>query len=457
MKPIFAPNRSACDDVARSRRVLALVGDTQVGLWVVRDLGSHGLTVFSVCASENGLAAHSKYSSGAWAIESSPDSATFLDEVEALARKLDVGSIITIAEGYHLALIRGRERFEPQIRILSPPAEAFAKATDKHFMHSLCLKLGVPVADGTTLDRLMDAGGNGLKFPLVLRSKRQIGSDADRQAPWKAAYAEDEASLERLYQSLRSRADNVLVQEYHPGVEDYVQVLMHAGEPFAVGEYLGEHHMPLAGGVTVQRVTCRHEPVIGDAVRLLQAIGWEGIAGVQFHYDPATGRYVFLEINPRFVGGLPTVIRAGLHAPFLLWQSHFEPENMRPPRYRLGLRSRILGGDANWMLAMIRGDQLPPGQKRLGKLSAGARFLWNCGPWTKDDTFYLRDIKPFWVDLRQMIQHFRAKSFKSLSQEHVGSAAVSAAQVGSAAVSAAPCGQDARAPAVAPNPQDVPA
>ena len=62
-----------------------------------------------------------------------------------------------------------------------------------------------------------------------------------------------------LHAQVKPIADNVLVQEYHPGVEDHVQVLMHEGEPFMVGEYLGEHHMPLAGGVTVQRVTCRHE------------------------------------------------------------------------------------------------------------------------------------------------------------------------------------------------------
>ena len=182
-----------------------------------------------------------------------------------------------------------------------------------------------------------------------------------------------------------------------------------------VGEYIGEHHMPLAGGVTVQRVTCRHEPVIRDAVRLLKAIGWDGIAGVQFHYDPETGRYIFLEINPRFIGGLPTVIMAGFHAPFLLWQSHFEPEKMARAPYRLGLRTRILGGDANWMLGMLRGDPLPPGQKRLGQASAVARFLWNCGPWTQDDSVDLRDIKPFFVDLGQMLKRLGGRIGRSSS------------------------------------------
>jgi len=394
----------------RQKRVLAIVGDTQVGLWVVRSLARGGLRVFSVVATANGLAAHSRYSDGAWMLEHGPQSPRWLDDVESLARELDVGSVMTIAEAFHQALIAGRDRFEPDIHVFSPSAEAFAKATDKDHMQRLCTKLGIPVARGTTLDRLVAEEGDSLRFPLVLRTRTQNDPNA-RRAPWKAAYAEDSDQLRRLHEQMADIAANIVVQEYHPGVEDHVQILMHDGEAFMVGDYIGEHHMPLAGGVTVQRVSCHHEGLVNDAVRLLKALDWEGIAGVQFHYDPATGKYIFLEINPRFIGGLPTVIMAGFDAPFLLWQSHFEPDSMRRGRYQKGLRTRILGGDANWMLGMIRGDQLPPGQKRLSKLGAIARFLWNSGPWTKDDTFWLRDIKPALLDWKHMIKRLGAESF----------------------------------------------
>jgi len=409
MQVIRRPRFRELKSVPRSRRVLALCGDSQVGLWMLRSLAMNGLTVFAVCNTARGQSAHSRYCSGAWALDRGPDAGPPVDQIEALARQLEVGSVMPIAESYHTTLIQRRDRFEPDIHVFSPSAEAFAKATDKDYMHALCIKLGVPVAKGTTLDRLMEAGCNGLKFPLVMRTSRQNDPDANGRAPWKAGYAEDPTQLDKLCRSVQGFADNVIVQEYHPGAEDHVQVLMHRGEAFMVGEYIGEHHSPLAGGVTVQRVTCRHEPVIRDAVRLLQALNWEGIAGVQFHYDPLTDKYIFLEINPRFVGGLPTLVMAGFDAPFLLWQSHFEPEKMRRPRYRLGLRTRMLGGDANWMFGMLRGDQLPPGQKRLGRISTVARFLWNFGPWTKDDSFVLGDPKPFFVDCLQMTKRLRSE------------------------------------------------
>jgi len=411
MKAIRAPRADRLKAAGpRERRGVAIVGDTQVGLWVVRSLGRGGLVVLAVCQSERGLVVRSRYAAGVWQIEHGPTEPEFVDEIEALVREYDAGSVLTIAESYHAALIRERGRFEPHVHVFSPPAEAFARATDKGEMHRLAERLDIPVARGTTLDRLAaKKDEKTLRFPLVLRTRQQNDPRGAGHAPWKAAYAADEKELDALAAQVRGMADNVLVQECHPGAEDHVQVLMHEGRAVMTGEYLGEHHMPLAGGVTVQRVTCRHEAVTRDAVRLLEAVGWEGVAGVQFHFDPTTGRYIFLEINPRFIGGLPTVIRAGFDAPFLLWQSRFEPEKMRPGRYRLGRRTRILGGDANWLLAVLRGDPMPPGEPRPGRAAAVAQFLWNSGPWTRDDTFWWRDPRPFWTDLRAMAGRLRQR------------------------------------------------
>ena len=395
-------------DPDRRRRVLAIVGDTQVGLWVVRSMARNGLTVHAIVNSAEGQSAHSRYSASAWTLENRPSQAGFADEIEELVRKLDVGSIMPVSEGYHNALIAVRERFEPEVHLFSPSREQFDKSTDKDYLQILCAELGIPVAKGMCLDELMDRhGGSALQFPLVLRTRRQ-NIDAGK-VPLKAAYAEDRTALERWYEQFKDFADNVIVQEYHPGAEEHVQILMHDGQVFATGDYIGEHHMPLAGGVTTQRISCHHQPVIDDTVKLLQALNWQGIAGVQFHYDPQTGKYIFLEINPRFSGGLPTVVMAGFEASFLLWQSHFEPEKMQKGSYKIGLRSRILGGEANWLLGQLRRDLLPPGQKYLTKFDAIMTFAKNSFPPTRDDSFLWEDPKPFFVDFVQMLKKLGAR------------------------------------------------
>lgn len=393
----------------RHLRVLAIVGDTQVGLWVVRSLARNGLAVHAITNTVHGQSAHSRYSASSWLLDIKPGQDGFADEIIGLAQRLNVGSIMPVSEGFHNALISLREQLdEADIHLFSPSRENFDKATDKDYVHQLCLDLNIPVAQGMCLDELMATGYEStLHYPLVLRTRRQ--NTGEGRVPVKAAYARNPQELLDWHQQLQSFADNVLVQEYHPGAEEHVQILMHEGEVFMTGDYIGEHHMPLAGGVTVQRISCHHQPVIDDTVKLLKALKWQGIAGVQYHYDPESEKYIFLEINPRFSGGLPTVVMAGFEAPFNLWQSHFEPQKLKKTAYKIGFRSRILGGDTNWFLGQLRRDELPPGQNHLSKINAALTLLWHCGPWTKDDSFLLADPKPFFVDFKQMLKKLGAR------------------------------------------------
>ena len=410
MRELRLPDASALARVPRTHRVLSVCGNNQHSLAVTRNLAQNGLQVLTVCNSAEGLPAYSRYASGVWVLESALGSPGFVDEVEELAQRYEVGSIMTITEKNHWALIGQRQRFEPEIHVFSPPAEAFAKATDKDYLRTLCGRFGVPVAKGATLDRFIEAGGNGLRFPLILRMRQQLDTDASRRTAWRAAYVLNEGQLQKLYQDLKGFADNILVQECHPGALVNVQVLMHRGEAFGVGCYLGEHNYPLAGGLTVQRVTFRHEGMIRDAVRLLKEIGYEGVAGPEFLYDQRRDEYIFLEMNPRFLGGLPAVIRGGFPVPFLLWQSHFQPDKMRKPNYRVGIRTRLFRPDLYWMCAMLRGDELPPSEKRLSKLEAIARFTWNCGPWTHDDSLAWRDPLPYFAERYHLLQSVLRKA-----------------------------------------------
>jgi predicted ATP-grasp superfamily ATP-dependent carboligase len=372
-------------------------------------MARNGLEVHAIVNTPYGQSAYSKYSASAWVLDNKANQPGFADEILQLAKQLDVGSIMPIAEGFHNVLISHRELLDDlDIHLFSPSREIFDKATDKDYVHQLCLDLDIPVAKGMRLDELMDKGAEStLNYPLVLRTRKQ--NVAGGKVPVKAAYARNLNELLTLHRQYKDFADNVIVQEYHPGAEEHVQILMHEGEMFMTGDYIGEHHMPLAGGVTVQRVSCHHQPVIDDTIKVLKALNWQGIAGVQFHYDPTTGKYIFLEINPRFSGGLPTVVMAGFEASFNLWQSHFEPEKMRKTNYQIGLRTRILGGDANWFLGQLRQDELPPGQHHISKFKAVLTLLWNCGPWTKDDSFMLVDPKPFFVDFKQMVKKLGAR------------------------------------------------
>ena len=52
---------------------------------------------------------------------------------------------------------------------------------------------------------------------------------------------------------------------------------------------------------------------------------------------------------------------------------------------------------------MLGDAQYEPGKKRPSKLEAIAIFLWHCGPWTYDDTFWWHDPWPFVMERFHMV------------------------------------------------------
>ena len=80
----------------RRHRVLAIVGDTQVGLWVIRSLARNGLEVHAITNTIQGQSAHSRYSASSWLLDNRPSDPVFNDEIMQLAGQLDIGQTMKI-------------------------------------------------------------------------------------------------------------------------------------------------------------------------------------------------------------------------------------------------------------------------------------------------------------------------------------------------------------------------
>ncbi|WP_290787165.1 ATP-grasp domain-containing protein, partial [Halomonas sp.] len=114
------------------------------------------------------------------------------------------------------------------------------------------------------------------------------------------------------------------------------------------------------GGTSTLRVSDAHAGMEADAHRLLDALEWHGLAMLEFKHDPATGRHVFIEVNPRLWGSIDLSLSAGVNFPWLLYlahtrgpavaQAHFQPA-------RQGVVARWLLGDMIRRLDLARRGQ----------------------------------------------------------------------------------------------------
>jgi predicted ATP-grasp superfamily ATP-dependent carboligase len=127
---------------------------------------------------------------------------------------------------------------------------------------------------------------------------------------------------------------------------------------------------PPWGGVSVLRESIAVDPVAGEySRRLLRALGWHGVAMVEFKRERSTGVAFLMEINGRFWGSLQLAIDAGLNFPLSLAGLYCGDPVPQQNDYRVGIRSRWLLGDLDHLLMRVRGtDPAPPGSPALARL-----------------------------------------------------------------------------------------
>ena len=134
-------------------------------------------------------------------------------------------------------------------------------------------------------------------------------------------YIRNEGELEQVLHEIGKQDKIYLAQELIPpgGVAMGVSLLMdEEGKPLASFTHRRLREYPVSGGPSTLRESYRHEEAEAYAVKLLQALKFQGVAMVEFKVDPRDNVPKLMEINPRFWGSLPLAIIAGVDFPYIL-------------------------------------------------------------------------------------------------------------------------------------------
>jgi predicted ATP-grasp superfamily ATP-dependent carboligase len=125
----------------------------------------------------------------------------------------------------------------------------------------------------------------------------------------------------------------------------------------------------------------------------MEALGWSGVAMVEFKIPPQ-GPPVLMEVNPRFWGTLPLYVRAGADVPRAALEYALHGRAPLPRPFQEGRRMRFLLSD----LAAIRRQYR--GLRRVAELALALAAT----PWlVPDATFSFRDPLPFFIEVRQQL------------------------------------------------------
>lgn len=297
--------------------------ETQIGLGIVRELGRAGIPVIGIAQSKSAIGLHSRYLSRSIVINE-PRSDALIACLVALGEEYGAISLLAVSE-VNLNWLMTQQSRLGLVRPILPKPEALSLVLDKQKTLTVARSLGIitpETHEPSTLSHL-EALLETLKYPVVLKWKDPAEVlhllSANGLPFHKAEYANNAEELWAIGQRYEAIGKWPLIQEYCPGYGLGQFFFIHNGTAIRRFQHLRVAEWPPEGGfssVCDSLPLSEHLELQDQSISLLRAIGWEGVAMVEYRFDPKTSRAVLMEINGRFWGSYPLAVHC--HAKFAL-------------------------------------------------------------------------------------------------------------------------------------------
>lgn len=239
------------------------------------------------------------------------------------------------------AVVRRREAFARSVPVAVPDLATLEEAADKQRLLERARSLGIAVPEThcpATAAQARDLAA-GLGYPCILKPRRGAGGFGFRivrsASELVRAYGEAVAHRDAVFDAHRP-----LLQAYVPGRVHDVCLLCRAGEPRAALTQRRLRMYPRAGGVGIDNETTHEPDLLDQAGALVRALGWHGLAQVEFKRDARDGRPKLMELNPRCWGTIALAVAAGVDFPVLTCRLALDGDVAPVFSYPAGLRFR---------------------------------------------------------------------------------------------------------------------
>jgi len=380
-------------------RVLLTDGNERVTLAAARSLVRAGHTVSVTAATRWSLAGVSRgVQHCVLGCDPLADPAGYVAELGRIARQDRVEILLPTTDASMEAVLEYGTALPREVRTAAPDLATYRAASDKAMMLELGRRCGfegpvsrVLATPGAKVRR--ELGAEDL-FPAVIKPHRSVVTVQGTRRKLAVVPVADAVACDAVLAALPREAYPVLVQRRISGVGEGLFALRWGGRVIAIFAHRRLREKPPSGGVSVYRESIAlTEELERPAVRLLDALDWQGVAMIECKREAGTGRHVLMEVNGRFWGSLQLAIDAGVDFPALLMKC-VAGENVPECRdYRVGVRSRWFWGDVDNLLLTLRDG--PAGASSRSRVGAVRDFLLACMRQDQTEVWRWSDPLPF--------------------------------------------------------------
>jgi D-aspartate ligase len=299
-----------------------VLGGNFVGLGIVRSLGAYGIRTWVLDADRSkSIAQFSRYTT------------RFIETKEAITdvllregheHRLNGWVIFPVADEYVETVSTNHELLSSIYRVTTAPPEVTRFALDKRLTYRRANELGIAAPWTSVGNSVAEVEAESIPYPVIL--KPAINHHFFPQTNIKAVPVENPPELQRAFAQMNRciPANEILVQERIPGGgENQFSFcgVFKDGHAYASLVAQRRRQYPVEFGNASSFVETTDQPIVEAAGRrFLESVGFDGIAEVEFKFDPRDGKYKILDVNPRTWGWHTLGKAAGMDFSYLLWR-----------------------------------------------------------------------------------------------------------------------------------------
>jgi predicted ATP-grasp superfamily ATP-dependent carboligase len=354
--------------------------DSSVGLTVARALGREDVPVVGVSFTPDAYGLRSRYLAERHVLTDPPESR--FDALLKLVESSRPDFLMVHGESNLSGINAQRAAFEKFTRPLFPEQEILDRAFDKSRTLEIARSIGVPVPRSYSVGSPDEVArlAESIVLPVVLKPPVRYETSEHAHLNFTYKIIVDKDELIEFLRPYDGAPFYPLIQQYCPGHGVGIETCLYQGEPLVLFQHRRIREFPITGGPSVYRRSEPAEPQLAEwSIQLLRAMEWDGLAMVEFRYDPASGDAVLMEVNGRFWGSLPLAVHAGVNFPYLLYLAHGLGMPLKVNRYRNHLYCRQISADTKWLLAALRNDtDQPVSFRKHAALGQYLSAFWEC-------------------------------------------------------------------------------
>lgn len=309
----------------------------RVGYTILKSLHQKGLKVWAADTSKRNICSMSKFCTGSFTY---PDPFTEEDAfIQVLKDKVAElrPRVLMPTHDESVVIMRHRDEFPADLIIPYEGEEKLLLLANKAKSTELARKAGVPVPEVyKSIDEVKS-------YPVVF--KTVIGNSAKG-----VFFPKDREELVKLMDEHRD--EETLLEEWIGGTDYSVDCVRWDGF-CKTSVYHALVTKTDGGGTTTQREIVNMPQLEAAALKLMDAVDFHGVCGLDFRYDAENNKIAYIETNARFTGGLATPVAAGFDIPWIVYKLATEGKYTEPINVRIGTKTKWILGDIITLVGRI--------------------------------------------------------------------------------------------------------